>query len=176
LGALFDAELDTVAQGRVEANTYRPTIAREVTVGSGEKTERSYRYDGAGVPTVTRTPARGPFRHAAPPSAQSGTVDTTTAAYAILRDRHPDLACKLDISVYDGRKRHRIELNRPDPTANGMTCTGRYTRVAGFSPEDMAERREWPLRLDYVRLPDGTLRVQQLSLPTSFGQARVTRR
>ncbi|WP_238547934.1 DUF3108 domain-containing protein [Meridianimarinicoccus roseus] len=176
LGALFDAEIDTVAQGTVSGNTYRPKVAREVTIDGKDDTERTYRYSGAGVPTITRTPPRGPSSHAAPPEAQAGTVDTTTAAWAILRDRPAALACQLDISIYDGRRRHRIELNRAEPAQGGLTCSGRYTRVAGFSPDDMAERREWPLTMRYAAIPGGTLRVEQLSFPTSFGRARITRR
>lgn len=176
LGALFDAEVDTVAQGSVSANTYRPSVAREVTAGSDNRTEREYRYNGGGVPTVTRTPAKAPPSNAAPAGQQAGTVDTTTAAWAILRDRPEALACKLDISIYDGRRRQRIELNRAEPTADGMTCTGQYTRVAGFSPKEMAEKTAWPLTMKYERQPNGMLRVEQLSFPTSFGRARITRR
>ncbi|QIE40524.1 DUF3108 domain-containing protein [Meridianimarinicoccus aquatilis] len=176
LGAIFDAEVDTVAQGAVSANTYRPSVAREVTAGSDNRTQREYRYNGAGVPTVTRTPAKAPSSHAAPASQQAGTVDSTTAAWAILRDRPEALACQLDITIYDGRRRQRIELNQAEATADGMTCTGRYTRVAGFSPKEMAEKTAWPLTMKYVRQPTGILRVEQLSFPTSFGRARITRR
>lgn len=176
LAALFEAEIDTVASGAVSGNTYRPRMAKEVTAKTDERTERSFRYAADGVPSVTRTPPRGPSAHAAPPDAQAGTVDTTTAAYAILRDRRPELACQLDIAVYDGRRRHRIELTTPRPTEDGLRCTGRYTRVAGFSPEDMAGQTVWPLTLDYTRRPGGALRVDRLSFPTSFGRARITRR
>jgi len=37
------------------------------------------------VPQVTRRPEKAPPSHAAPAAQQVGTVDTTTAAYAILR-------------------------------------------------------------------------------------------
>jgi len=173
--AFFDAEIDTVARGTVEANSYRPQVAREITREDGEVEEKLFRYAG-GVPEVTRRPPREPRRHAAPAAAQAGTVDVTTAAFAILRDRPPELACRIDLAVYDGRRRHRIRLDNGEATAEGLTCTGRYSRVAGFDPEDLAERRHWPLRMDYVAGPDGMLQVQRITFPTSYGTARLVRR
>lgn len=176
IAAIFDGTVDTVAEGRVQANTYRPRIARERTREDGEVVEQTYRYAN-GVPSVTREPPRRrPPEFAAPPEAQRGTVDTTTAAYAILRDRPADLACALDIAIYDGRRRHRVQLNQRELTAYGMICRGRYSRIAGFSPDDLDGRRHWPLQMEYLRLDDGTLRVMRLSFPTSFGTARISRR
>lgn len=174
LGALFDAEIDTVAQGKVNGNVYRPRMAREVTAKPDDRRERRYDFNGAGVPRITDTPARAPRPDDAPAAQQAGTVDTTTAAYAILRDRPGPLACDLDLAVFDGRKRHRIVFDRM--AADGLTCAGVYSRVAGFSAAEMTEQRDWPLTLRYARLPDGTLRVERLSFLTSFGTARVTRR
>jgi hypothetical protein len=174
LGALFDAEIDTVAQGRVNGNDYAPQVAREVTAKPDDRRERRYDYTAAGVPRITNTPARDARPGDAPAAQQAGTVDTTTAAYAILRDRPAALACDLDLAVFDGRKRHRIVFDRM--AADGVTCAGTYSRVAGFDADEMAERREWPLTLTYGRRDNGTLRVERLSFPTSFGTARVTRR
>lgn len=175
IGAIFDATIDTVASGAVEANSYRPRVAREITRDDGEVTERTYRYDG-GVPAITRDPPRAAPADALPPHGQAGTVDTTTAAFAILRDRPAALACALDISIYDGRRRHRIRLNDPTPTGDGMTCRGEYVRVAGFDPDDLDGKTVWPLEMDYARLDTGAMRVMRLSFPTSFGTARITRR
>lgn len=174
LGALFDAEIDTVAQGKIDGNRYSPRMAREVTAKPDDRRERRYDFSGAGVPLITDTPPRAARPGDAPAAAQAGTVDTTTAAYAILRDRPAGLACDLDLAIYDGRRRHRIVFDRP--SADGLTCTGTYSRVAGFSAEEMAERRDWPLTLTYTPLPDGTLRVTRVDFPTSFGTARVSRR
>ena len=176
LGVLLDAEVDTVSQGRVSGNTYRPAMAREVTVGGSDPSRRTYSFSNVGVPKVTQEPAKKAPRHAAPPAQQAGTVDTTTAAFAILRDRPAALACDLDVSIYDGRRRHRITFDQAAPSQDGLTCTGRYTRVAGFSPKDMAGQTVWPLRKEYTRQPDGTMRVTRLSFSTSFGTARITRR
>jgi len=174
VGAFFDAEIDTVAEGRVSDNSYRPRIAKEVTREDGEVTEQILRYDD-GVPEVTRRPPKDRPDNAAPPEEQRGTADTTTAAYAVLRDRPEGLACDLDIAVYDGRRRHRIRLDEREATGDGLVCRGRYSRVAGFDAEDMAERRHWPLQMNYTRLGNGTYRVERISFPTSYGTARIVR-
>ncbi len=175
LGMLFDATVDTSAEGSTGGNSYRPAEAREITRRGGETTTRTFTYAG-GVPAVTDDPPDTPSKHSAPPAGQKGTVDTTTAAFAILRDRPADLACRLDLSIYDGRKRHRIVLGEPEPRAGGgLTCRGVYSRVAGFSSRDMAGQRDWPLTMIYDRLPDGRYRVSSLSFETSVGAARIQR-
>lgn len=175
LGMLFDAKVDSQAAGTAQGNSYRPAEAREVTRRSGETTTRTLTYRG-GVPSITDDPPDKPSRHSAPPAEQTGTVDTTTAAFAILRDRPADMACQLDLAIYDGRKRHRIALTRAEPRAGGgLTCKGVYSRVAGFSPRDMSGQRDWPLTMIYDRLPDGSYRVASLSFETSVGLARIER-
>lgn len=174
LSALFDAEIDTVAQGTVHGNAYSPRMAREVTAKPDDQRERRYDFSAAGVPRITNTPPRDPRPGDAPAAQQAGTVDTTTAAYAILRDRPAALACDLDLAIYDGRKRHRIVFDRMG--TDGLTCSGTYSRVAGFSADEIAEQRNWPLTLRYARQPDGALRVDRLTFPTSFGTARIARR
>ncbi|MCA8878947.1 MAG: DUF3108 domain-containing protein [Rhodobacteraceae bacterium] len=173
-GLLFDAEIDSTAKGRVSGNTYRPSLARETTRKDGDTSTRTITYRG-GVPSVSYDPPDKPSKHAAPPSEQKGTVDTSTAAFAILRDRPESLACQLDLVLYDGTRRQRIRLDEAQQRPGGLSCTGVYTRLAGFSPKDMAKGRDWPLRMDYDRLSDGTYRVREVSFPTSFGTARIRR-
>lgn len=171
-----DAAFDSVARGQVTGNRYRPEIARERITEGGEIRERVFRY-AAGVPEVSRTPPEDePDPHAVPAGRQQGTIDPSTAAFAILRDRPADLACTLDLAVFDGTRRHRIRLDRRTPTEDGLVCEGTYTRVAGFKPETLAERRDWPLRMEYRKAPKGAYEVHELSFPTSYGTVRVLRR
>lgn len=173
-GVVFDTQVDTAANGRVDGNRYRPSHYSEVT-RDDDTVRRRFTYSG-GVPSISRTPPRDkPQRHAAPASAQTGTVDPMTAAFAILRDRSDALACTLDIAVFDGARRSQIALNRPRRDGDVLICEGRYSRVAGFSPDEMAERKVWPLEMRYSRNGD-LWQVEQLTFPTSFGNARIRRR
>ena len=99
-----------------------------------------------------------------------------TTAFAVLRDRPAGLACNLDISNYDGRERSRIRLAGGKAEGNTLTCPGMYTRVAGFSPKDMAERVNWPFTVIYRVRPDGTHRVSKVIISTTLGTVQMTRR
>lgn len=175
VGTFYEGRLDAAANGRVSGNDYRPATYNEVTLEDGEKITRSIRYSG-GVPSVTRNPPRKkPRKHAVSPAQQGGTVDPMTATYAILRDRDGATACGLDIRVFDGSTRARIRLNEATQTNGGLTCTGSYTREAGFDPDDMAKRSVWPLSMTYSGNPD-RYRVQDIRLSTSLGTVRIRRR
>lgn len=176
IGAFFDVRIDTTAEGRVTGSRYRPGSYSEVFTDDEETVRRTFRY-AAGVPRITRDPPRSkPPKHGAPAAEQAGTVDPMTAAWVILRDREASEVCTLDLPLYDGIRRTRLILDAALRAEDGLTCRGRYVRVAGFSPEQMAERRVWPVEIDYARLEGGTLRVREVRFPTSFGAARLTRR
>ena len=93
-----------------------------------------------------------------------------------MRDRPADLACNLDISPYDGRERTRIRLKGSTRSGDTVTCKGVYTRVAGFSPKDMAEKVNWPFTVIYKVKKDGTHRVQEVIVPTTLGKVRMRRK
>ncbi|MFV0245357.1 MAG: DUF3108 domain-containing protein [Qingshengfaniella sp.] len=175
-GIVFNMRIDATATGQVTGNRYAPTVYAEIAEERGETVSRRFRYP-AGWPEITRDPPRDrPRRHAAPADQQGGTVDPMTAVFAVLRDRPASLACQLDIALYDGATRARIRLDQPSPIPNGLRCTGRYEREAGFSPAAMARQSVWPLTLTYRTGPEGILQVQDLQFQTNFGAARIQRR
>ncbi|WP_240722843.1 DUF3108 domain-containing protein [Poseidonocella sp. HB161398] len=175
-GLFLDTSVDAHARGRAEGNRYRPESFSSSTTEDGGTEELAFAYSG-GTPKVTRTPERTKTpKHAAPASEQAGTVDPMTAAFAILRDRPADLACDLAIDLYDGRRRADIRLVGGQPTGDGgLECRGEYRRVAGFSPKELAEKPVWPFTVIYAP-EDGTLRVTELRVPTTFGNFRMVRR
>lgn len=174
--ALYPARIATTATGRVEGNRYRPATYRARTQKRRESTDVTFRYAN-GTPQVSQTPPeKGRKSHHAAPADQRGTLDPMSSAFAILRDRPAALACNLDISYYDGRERSRIRLSGGKRDGGTLTCPGVYTRVAGFSAKDMAERVNWPFTVIYTILPDGTHRVTSLTIPTTSGKVRMTRR
>lgn len=174
--ALVEAQVDTAAQGRVSGNSYRPERYTENGQQGGDRLVVRYDYRG-GVPVITRDPPRAkPPKHAAPANRQAGTLDPMTTAYAMLRDRTRDKACKLDIDLYDGRRRSRIRYAKAAPRdGGGLTCHGEYRRVAGFSPEELAERPVWPFTVIYEPKGD-LLRVTEVIVPTTYGNLRMRRR
>lgn len=173
---LYPARISVAVNGKVTGNSYAPTTYVEQTTKRGETKSGTFRYS-RGTPTVTKTPPdRNRKSYHADPENQAGTVDPMTAAFAILRDRPADLACNLDISPYDGRERTRIRLQDGTRKGDELVCNGTYSRIDGFSPEDMAEKVHWPFTVTYTILPDGTHRVSEVVVPTTLGKVRMRRR
>ncbi len=173
---LYPADITVAVNGRVSGNSYAPGTYSEKTVKKGKTKTGTFRYSG-GTPRVTKNPPdRNRKSYHADPSGQKGTVDPMTAAFAILRDRPAELACNLDLFPYDGRERTRIRMNGGTRKGDTLTCPGTYSRVAGFSSRDMAEKVHWPFTVIYRVQPDGTHRVTEVIVPTTLGKVRMRRR
>lgn len=174
--ALVEAEVDTRSEGRVTGNRYRPTQYTERENKDGADSVTRYAYRG-GKPAITRDPPRSkPPKYPVPSPAQAGTIDPMTAAFAMLRDRPGNLACALDIDIYDGNRLANIRYGASEPRPDGgLTCRGEYRRVAGFSPQEMSEKPVWPFTVVYAPHGNG-LRVVELQVPTTFGTVRMRRR
>jgi hypothetical protein len=169
----FEAEV----RGRIHAGGFRPTAYRE-DVQTPRRTTRTELAWVRGVPELRAGGPQGedataPWR--LDPASQAGTVDPMTALVQILADVPPEAACRLDLALFDGRRRGRLELFDPVPDGDGLLCTGRYTRVAGYSDEDLAEARSFDIRLRYGPAPGGALRVVAAEARTSIGRARMHR-
>lgn len=110
---VLDVEIDTTARGAVTGNDYRPAYFEATEVKDGKTTKLVQSYSG-GVPSIERVPKKKKRnKHAADPESQQGTLDSLTTAYAMLRDRPRELACKLDIELFDGERRSGIRYARP---------------------------------------------------------------
>lgn len=175
-GAVLDVTLDTVATGRVSGNTYRPESYRQQGREGDKARDMTFSYRG-GVPSVTRNPPRKLPPEAARPAAQGGTLDPTTTAYAMLRDRPRDLMCQLNVSLFDGRRRASIRYASLRKINGGkLICEGQYRRVQGFSAKELAEKPVWPFTVTYTPLGGGMYRVTEVRIPTTFGAMRMRRR
>ena len=173
---LYPADVTASATGRVDGNRYAPVAYSEESIDRGETKRTKIRYQD-GVPQIDKDPPdRRRKSYHANPEDQGGTVDLLTAAFAILRDRPEALACDLDISPYDGRERTRIRLGGGTREGDILTCQGVYTRVAGFSPKDMAGKVNWPFTVTYRAAEGGVMQVEQVRVPTSLGAVVLSRR
>lgn len=129
-----------------------------------------------GVPNViSMDEERQPDAPVLDPAGQVGTVDPLTMTYALLRDVDAADACRLKLEVFDGHRRSRVSLGKPEAQEGGLLCHGLYRRVDGYPPDEIAERQDFPFTLSYVPLPDGRLRPAEVVLDSLFGTARLTR-
>lgn len=128
-----------------------------------------------GVPTIqSYIPERQPRAYDVDPATQKGTVDPLTAMFATLRDVAPGEECRANLDLFDGRRASKLVLGSPQKTGDTVVCAGEYRRVAGFSPEDMAERTRFPFTLTYAPAGD-RMRVVEVAADTLYGKARLVR-
>lgn len=168
---------DARAQGRIKAGRYIPSRYSEKADTGKRQSESVIEYQG-GVPEVrVYNPPRDPAPFDVDASTQGGSVDPLTALYATLRDVAPGQECNRTVQMFDGRRASQLALGKPQAGTDGtVTCPGEYRRVAGFSPEDMAEKTRFPFTLTYTPVETGVMRVTEVAMESLYGRARLVRR
>lgn len=177
LGAIRKIRYNGTVSGGYQAGRFTPQRFDLSTQRGDDRFTNLIVYKN-GVPvSVSRNPPRKPRATDVDPAQQGGTIDPLTALYAVLRDVDSDAACKLDVALYDGAKRTRVRLSAPKPAGKGVTCTGEYRRLAGFSDREMQEKTSFPFTLIYAPTPDGQrLQVVEINTDTILGKGRLVRR
>lgn len=176
-GLLKKMRYDASVTGRQRNDVLSPS-RYEQSGGSGDRTSQEVVVWSGGMPRIeSRNPPREPGRNDADPAQQRGTVDTLTALYATLRDVPAGKECTANVTIYDGRYAMRLRLSRPTPQANGgVNCNGEYIRIGGFTPEEMAERTNFPFSLHYTPIEGNRMRVSEVRMDSLYGSAKLVRR
>ncbi|SHF05495.1 Protein of unknown function [Litoreibacter ascidiaceicola] len=172
VGLVAKVKYTASSSGRVSGNNFSPSRYDEKADTGKRKSSASMTYKG-GVPSVSDYVA-GP--NVVKPSTQKGTVDPMTALYAAFRDVNKDEVCELDVKMYDGKRRSQVKLATPRAEGDMIKCDGEYRRLAGFSPEDMAEKARFPFNLFYAKTADGRYRVEKVVTHTLYGNAVMKRK
>ncbi len=174
VGAIRRVLWQAQAEGRVQGGSLRTLrYAEQVEIGP-RRSATTVDWSG-GVPVVTVTGEPREAGTPADPAGQAEAVDPLTAMFAGMRDVPQAGACRLSLQVFDGQRATRARLSGP-VAAEGVTCTGLYTRLAGFADREMADRTRFPFTATFVPAGDGTLRLMELRTPTVVGSAVLERR
>ncbi|MDT8856937.1 DUF3108 domain-containing protein [Paracoccaceae bacterium Fryx2] len=167
---------DAKATGSVVRGRYVPASYTEIADTGKRRSEAVMAYR-AGVPQVkTYNPPRDPRPGDVSPATQGGTVDPLTALYATLRDVDAGQECKVDLQLFDGRRRTQVRLNSPQAQGEAVVCNGEYRRLQGFSAEDMAEKSRFAFRVTFQPLGNGRMRATEVAMDTLYGKASLKRR
>lgn len=102
-------------------------------------------------------------------------LDPMSALWIGLRDRAPGEGCALDREIFDGKTRQRIRMRETARDADVLTCSGILERIAGYSAEDLAESRGFPLSVTYA-LVAGRLRAERAVVKSLHGPVTLLRR
>ncbi|MEM6594115.1 MAG: DUF3108 domain-containing protein [Pseudomonadota bacterium] len=170
LGLVASLKYSAKASGAVRGARFSPARYDEDADTGKRKSRTTMTYAG-GVPKVVAG-TTGTLS----PASQKGTVDPQTAIYAAFRDVDADQVCKLDVQMFDGKRRSQVRLRSPRPDGNLILCNGEYRRLAGFSDADMAEKTRFPFNLYYAKTAEGRYRVERVVTETLYGTAVMTRR
>lgn len=172
VGLIAKVKYTASAQGSVKGNSFRPSRYDE-SADTGKRRSNSRIKYKSGVPIVDDFKLSP---DAVNPSSQKGTVDPMTALYAAFRDVDAEQVCKLDVAMFDGKRRSQVQLRSPRPDGNMILCNGEYRRLKGFSAEDMAEKTRFPFNLYYAKTADGRYRVEKVVTQTLYGNAVMKRK
>ncbi len=128
-----------------------------------------------GVARASGSEVGEPGPYAVTDAQQRGAVDPLTAMFMVLRDQPRDGLCRMSQRIYDGERLTEIALTGRSEDGDTVTCTGLYRRVAGYSPQKLAEKARFPLTVTYA--PEGDL-MQMVSVraDTTYGPATIVRR
>ena len=167
---------DGQAEGRLQQGRFTPARYRE-QADTGKRQSESVMEYRRGVPQVkVYNPPRELGADGLDPATQGGTVDPLTALFATLRDVAPGQECNRSLTMFDGKRRSQLVLGAPAAVDGGIACPGEYRRLAGFSADDMAEKTRFPFTVRLVPGASGLMQVDEVTMESIYGNARLKRR
>ena len=159
------------ASGRRQGGRFEPDRYDE-DMDTGRRQSRARLQFAGGVARVAGASLGG---GAVPEAEHRGAVDPLTAMVMVLRDQPADALCRLRQRVYDGARLSELVLMERRTEGEKIICEGVYRRLAGYAPEEMAERRQFGLRVTYA--PEGgRMRAIRARAQTIYGAADLRRR
>ena len=176
VGLVRQVRYDGQAEGSLQQGRYTPARYRE-QADTGRRQSESVMEYRRGIPQVkVYNPPRDLGSDGIDPATQGGTVDPLTALFATLRDVVPGEECNRTLTMFDGKRRSQLVLGTPAAVEGGLACPGEYRRLAGFSADDMAEKSRFPFTVRLVPGTSGLMQVEEVTMESIYGNARLKRR
>lgn len=170
LAGLLDYGLDGTATGRQNADH---SLVPALFTGRS-RSPRALRHtriewtDGA-LAFVAVEPPRSETADA---GAAAGALDPASALLRMALPGSPEGVCGTSLDVFDGSRAVRLQSGAPTEEAGTIVCDGVYTRL-GDEPLTPIDPPECPFQLRYRRGPGGTVTLEEIVIPTRFGQATI---
>ncbi|KIT15603.1 DUF3108 domain-containing protein [Jannaschia aquimarina] len=175
--ALVKKTYEGTARGRIMGGALRADSYSEVEVERSGRKTASMTFEGGRPVDVSLTPAPSAEPWDVDPGSLRNVSDPLSALWAILRPMSPDAACGMRFDLFDGRRVSRLDLSNRRAGSDGtILCDAAYKRLAGYPPDEMAERDGTRFTLTYAPRGDGRMEVIELRAPTSLGDAVLRRR
>ncbi|WP_069300328.1 DUF3108 domain-containing protein [Neptunicoccus sediminis] len=168
----FDGRVD----GAVSAGVYVPQNYSGQSRSESTQTDVQLTFQDNHPQVLRYAPERAARPYDIDPAKQSGTIDPLTAAHMLLRDQRGADLCDRTLDLFDGRRLSRLQVDPPAHNGAEAICAGQYTRVAGFSPEDMQEQVNFPFTLVYTKDNADLYTLSFFKTDTTFGPAEAARK
>jgi hypothetical protein len=160
------------AEGDWHGRTPRPRRYAE-DVDTGQRRSTVEMQFGGDRPEIVRQ-APAPGRTAVAPHDAAGHADPLSALWRLVRGGARDTLCDFALPVYDGARQSELVVAASETTSS-VHCRGRYTRLAGFPQEAMAERRTFPFSAQYGE-HGGQYVLTEVEAMSLLGRIRILRR
>lgn len=172
-GAFLASRYSGAVIGRTSGARLTPQIFRGRFEQGRKFAEVDIKYSGGRPTNVIRRPERAPQSYDINPRSVRGALDPISALYFLLRDVTVDKVCTQSFQVFEGTRTSRIAMQRSQGDGGTVICNGVYTRLGGFTPEQMAERQNFPFQLVFHPTASGLFEVREFRATTFWGVAKA---
>lgn len=175
-GAFLASRYSGAVIGRFRGQNMQPQIFRGRFEQSRKFAEVDIKYSGNRPTSVVSRPERPKLPHDIDFRKVRNALDPISGLYFLLRDVTIDQVCKQNFQIFEGSRTSRIRVRRAQGAGGDIICNGVYTRLTGFTPEQMADRVNFPFRLIFRQKEGGLFEVQEFSATTFWGTAKAVLR
>ena len=175
-GAFLASRYSGAVIGSKRGDRLIPQIFRGRFEQGRKFAEVDIKYSKGRPSNVIRRPDRAPLATDVDFRKVRGALDPISALYFLLRDVTVDKVCSQSFQVFEGSRTSRIVMQRAQGDDGTVLCNGAYTRLAGFTAEQMSERKTFPFQLVMGATEDGLFEVREFRATTFWGVAKAVLR
>lgn len=172
-GAFLASRYSGAVIGRTNGNSLTPQIFRGRFEQGRRFAEVDIKYSGGRPTAVIRRPERPAQPYDIDYTKVRGALDPISALYFLLRDVTVDKVCTQNFQVFEGSRTSRISMQRSQGDNGTVICNGVYTRLGGFSPDQISERQNFPFQLVFQPTASGLFEVREFRATTFWGVAKA---
>ena len=172
-GAFLASRYSGAVIGRASGDRLTPQIFRGRFEQGRKFAEVDIKYSRGRPTNVIRRPERAPQPYDIDFRQVRGALDPISALYFLLRDVTVDKVCTQNFRVFEGSRTSRITMQRAQGDNGTVICNGVYSRLAGFAPEQMSERQNFPFQLVFHPTETGLFEVREFRATTFWGVAKA---
>jgi hypothetical protein len=128
---------------------------------------------GEGPVLLSDRPEVEPGVRPVPVGEASGAQDRLTILWRLTRPQPDGALCDWQATLFDGARLAALSVGPPRFDGDSASCSGAYTRLAGFPAAELAEAPRFPFDVTYGRGPTGLWELTEASAASIYGRVRI---